>query len=230
MPLMPVSSRPSPRSPGAVDPANEKKKTKRQFTLTLSFAGLVSSVIIIIIALGWTFTFGVIIGRGYNPEKQLPELARLLPAPEEPPVEEEEILKPEELNFMAELKQQTPPAETPPAARAEAKPAAPAAPAATVQPQKEKTSPASDTVRSDYVFQVVAYKKRDQADRLREKMEGEGLRTRLNIEKDQKGRPKWYRVQVLLRGTEEEAAEAMEIVAGMGIRDPQLLSKKPVKR
>ncbi len=224
---MPVSGRTSPRSPGTVDPANEKKATKRRYTLSLSFAGLVSSVIIIIIALGWTFTFGVIIGRGYNPEKQLPELAKLLPAPEEQPAEEQEILKPEELNFMTELKQQTPTAEKPAAAQVAGKQPAPAV---TESSQKEKTPSPSGMVRSDYVFQVVAYKKRDQADRLREKMEGEGLRTRMSIEKDQKGRPKWYRVQVLLRGTEEDAAEAMEIVAGMGIKDPQLLSKKPVKR
>lgn len=229
MPLMPVSGRPSSRSPGAVDPANEKKATKRRYTLSLSFAGLISSVIIIIIAIGWTFTLGVIIGRGYNPEKQLPELAKLLPAPEEQPVEEQEILKPEELNFMSELKQQTSSSEKTASAQPETKPAAPAVSAATPAPKKEKAA-SSEVVRSDYVFQVVAYKKRDQADRLRERLEGEGLRTRMNIEKDQKGRPKWFRVQVLLRGTEEDAAEAMDILAGMGIKDPQLLSKKTVKR
>lgn len=227
MPLMPVSGRPSSRSPGAVDPANEKKATKRRYTLSLSFAGLISSVIIIIIAIGWTFTLGVIIGRGYNPEKQLPELAKLLPAPEEQPVEEQEILKPEELNFMSELKQQTSSSEKA-AAQPETKPAAPAVSAAPT-PKKEKSA-SSEVVRSDYVFQVVAYKKREQADRLRERLEGEGLRTRMNIEKDQKGRPKWFRVQVLLRGTEEDASEVIDILSGMGIKDPQLLSKKTVKR
>ena len=227
MSLTPFSSRPSPRSPGAVGAGGEKKTTGRKYTLSLSFAGLVTSVIIMIIAVGWIFAFGVIVGRGYNPEKQLPELARLLPPPAERAEERQPILKPEELTFMAELKQQTSSGGQAVAAQPEQpKPAVSVTPA----PVREKADPPTTTVRSDYVFQAVAYKKREQADRLREKMEGEGLRTRMTIEKDKQGRPKWFRVQVMLRGKEEDATEAKAIMARMGIKDPQLLSKKPVKR
>lgn len=88
----------------------EKKLSNRKYTISLSFSGLITSGIITIIAIGWIFAFGVIVGRGYNPEKKMPELARLLPPPEgqDAPKEAKGILKPEELTFMTDLKQTQP--------------------------------------------------------------------------------------------------------------------------
>ncbi len=234
MSFMSVSNRSASSSPVAVDADNQKKTTGHKYTISLSFAGLITSFIILIIAVGWIFAFGVIIGRGYNPEKELPELAKLLPPqPEDAQKKEDPILKPEELTFMADLKQQTRHAGQAVTAPMEsAKPAPTPAPSSATEKTNisdEKAKTTSDITRADYVFQAVAYKKRMQADQLREKMEGEGLRTRMTIEKDHQGHPKWYRVQVLLRGTEATAAEAKEIMASMGINDPQLISKKPVK-
>ena len=82
MSLMPFSSRSSSRSSGGGDAGGEKKLSNRKYTISLSFSGLITSGIITIIAIGWIFAFGVIVGRGYNPEKKMPELARLLPPPE----------------------------------------------------------------------------------------------------------------------------------------------------
>ena len=99
MSLMPFSSRSSSRSSGGGDAGGEKKLSNRKYTISLSFSGLITSGIITIIAIGWIFAFGVIVGRGYNPEKKMPELARLLPPPEgqDAPKEAKGILKPEEL-------------------------------------------------------------------------------------------------------------------------------------
>ena len=107
MSLMPFSSRSSSRSSGGGDAGGEKKLSNRKYTISLSFSGLITSGIITIIAIGWIFAFGVIVGRGYNPEKKMPELARLLPPPEgqDAPKEAKGILKPEELTFMTDLKQ-----------------------------------------------------------------------------------------------------------------------------
>ena len=60
-------------------------------------------------------------------------------------------------------------------------------------------------------------------------MDGDGLRTRMTIEKDKKGRPKWFRVQVLVRGTDADAAATKQILAKMGLKDATQVSKKPVR-
>ena len=219
MSLMPFSSRSSSRSSGGGDAGGEKKLSNRKYTISLSFSGLITSGIITIIAIGWIFAFGVIVGRGYNPEKKMPELARLLPPPEgqDAPKEAKGILKPEELTFMTDLKQTQPAANAAPN-KPEAKAAHP-----TAQPV------AAATPKYDFVFQAVAYKSKDSADKLRERMEGEGLRTRMTIEKDNKGRPKWFRVQVLVRGTDADASAAKQVLVKMGLKDATQVSKKPVR-
>lgn len=228
MSLMPFSSRSSSRSAANGGTGGDKSLSSRKYTITLSFSGLITSGIIMIIAIGWIFAFGVIVGRGYNPEKKLPELARLLPPPEgaQEPAKAQGILKPEELTFMTDLKQGGGAPAAP--AKPEAKPARPAAtqPAAAPQP-----APASaDKAKYDFVFQAVAYKSRESADKLRERMEGEGLRTRMTIEKDKRGRPKWFRVQVLVRGTDADAAGVKGLLAKMGLKDATQISKKAVGR
>lgn len=107
MSLMPFSSRSSSRSAGSGGTGGDKSLSSRKYTITLSFSGLITSGIIMIIAIGWIFAFGVIVGRGYNPEKKLPELAKLLPPPDgvQEPAKAQGILKPEELTFMTDLKQ-----------------------------------------------------------------------------------------------------------------------------
>lgn len=77
----------------------------------------------------------------------------------------------------------------------------------------------ADKAKYDFVFQAVAYKSKDSADKLRERMEGEGLRTRMTIEKNNKGRPKWFRVQVLVRGTDADASAAKQVLVKMGLKD-----------
>ena len=226
MSLMPFSSRSSSRSSGGGDAGGEKKLSNRKYTISLSFSGLITSGIITIIAIGRIFAFGVIVGRGYNPEKKMPELARLLPPPEgqDAPKEAKGILKPEELTFMTDLKQTQPAANAAPN-KPEAKAAHPTAqPVAAATPKPEAAS--ADKAKYDFVFQAVAYKSKDSADKLRERMEGEGLRTRMTIEKDNKGRPKWFRVQVLVRGTDADASAAKQVLVKMGLKDATQVSKK----
>lgn len=228
MSLMPFPSRSPARSSGA-DGGDGEKLSGRKYTISLSFSGLITSGIIAIIAIGWIFAFGVIVGRGYNPEKKLPELARLLPPPEgaeEAPKEAKGILKPEELTFMTDLKQAQPAAAGAVAGKPDQKPAHTAAPVPAVPAPQPAESPSE---KFDFVFQAVAYKSRGNADKLRERMDGEGLRSRMTIEKDSKGRPKWFRVQVLVRGTDAEAAAAKQTLAAMGLKDATQISKKPVK-
>ena len=220
MSLMPFSSRSSSRSSGGGDAGGEKKLSNRKYTISLSFSGLITSGIITIIAIGWIFAFGVIVGRGYNPEKKMPE-------GQDAPKEAKGILKPEELTFMTDLKQTQPAANAAPN-KPEAKAAHPTAqPVAAATPKPEAAS--ADKAKYDFVFQAVAYKSKDSADKLRERMEGEGLRTRMTIEKNNKGRPKWFRVQVLVRGTDADASAAKQVLVKMGLKDATQVSKKPVR-
>lgn len=235
MSLKPFSSSPSPRSPASGDSGGDRKLSGRKYTLSLSFSGLITSGIVMIIAIGWIFAFGVIVGRGFNPEKKLPELARLLPAPEGPPAVEPQqpILKPEELTFMKDLKQPgtatvalgtktdaSKPGATPSVASGATNSAKPDAKPAEAKPDEDKP-------KFHFVIQAVAYKNREQADKLRARMKDEGLRTQMRIEKDSKGKPKWYRVQVLVRGTEADMATVRQTLARMGLKDTQIASKKP---
>ena len=214
----------------------------RRYTISLSPAGVVTSVIIGIIAIGWIFAFGVIVGRGYNPETQISELTNLLPPPQEEE-KTEPILKPEELKFMSELKDKEARTIRLPQSSAqnasvqltdiESRTAASASSHVEKNAAADKSAPSLEkkgSERFDFVFQAVAYKKREQADSLREKLEGEGLRTRLNIDKDKEGKPRWYRVQVLYRGTESDLDHVRAIMDDMNIREPKLISKQPVKR
>ena len=191
MSLMPFSSRSSSRSSGGGDAGGEKKLSNRKYTISLSFSGLITSGIITIIAIGWIFAFGVIVGRGYNPEKKMPELARLLPPPEgqDAPKEAKGILKPEELTFMTDLKQTQP-----------------AANAAPNKPEAKAAHPTSQPV-------AAATPKPEAA----------------SAEKDNKGRPKWFRVQVLVRGTDADASAAKQVLVKMGLKDATQVSKKPVR-
>ena len=227
MSLMPFSSRSSSRIAGTAD-SSEEKRAARRYTFSLSFSGLLTGGIVMIIAIGWIFAFGVIVGRGYNPEKKLPELARLLPPPEGQQAEEakepQKILKPEELTFMTDLKQNKP--------VASAKDAVVASPG-TAQPSAvpvAKTPAEPEKPKFEFVFQAAAYKGREPAERLRQRLDSEGVRSRIAIEKDEKGRPKWFRVQAVIRGTDGDAAKTKEILNRVGLTDATQVSKKPVTR
>ena len=244
-------------APGGAPSAD--RMAGRSFTIRLSLSGLITAGIIALIGLGWIFAFGVIIGRGYDPAQKIPELARLMPAqPAGNATEGAEnaaILKPEELTFMQDLKQRpgvegdvlaSRPAPAPgaasPAGAAAPKGAAPASPttAASAAPasappgtgagRSGQSTPAPTSTVYDIVFQVVAYKNSSQADSLRERLEQDGLRTRMTIEKDAAGKARWYRVQVLSKGTDEEAAAVKARLAKLGLKDATVASKKPATR
>lgn len=111
--------------------------------------------------------------------------------------------------------------QTEPQDRAKARPAVQqvsAAPERTGQKAAQRDEP-----RFDYVYQVAAFRDKDDGDALRARLEEKGLRTRL-----QKS-GKVYLVLVLLRGSEREAENIRETVRRMGLGKPLRLSKKAVK-
>ncbi len=95
---------------------------QRQFRLTLSFGRLLAILFFGGGVLIWVFFFGILLGRGLNPEDKLPELANLMPsAPESTPAASvdvppdnstgssspspaDSILRPDELAYHTSLK------------------------------------------------------------------------------------------------------------------------------
>lgn len=76
----------------------------------------------------------------------------------------------------------------------------------------------------DYVFQVGAFKDEESVDSLRQRLEGRGLRTRLQRS------GKLLVILVLLRGNEARAAEVTHACEGLNLGKPILRSKTPVKQ
>lgn len=234
---------------------------KRVFTLRLSLASLLGIGLVALIGVGWAFAFGMIIGRGFEPEQKLPVLGRLTPQPQtEAPQENSEIIKAEELTFMADLKshptlstEQPAPSETksaeaaktgtPKQADAGKSTQGKTADAAKTGQTKAQTPPQGKPQSStptppapaaaggqtyNFVFQVIAYKKPEQAEAFRDKLENAGLRTRLQVEKDKQGKPRTYSLQVLIKGTDADADAARAIMARHGAKDPVIRSRKPL--
>lgn len=103
------------------------------------------------------------------------------------------------------------------------------APKGAAQPASEKTTaPAKPQAATngvplyDFVFQVAAFRNVDDADRLRQRLEGQGLRTR-----GQKS-GKLTLVMVHMRGTDLDAANLKEELQRMRLGSPLQKSKKRV--
>lgn len=103
------------------------------------------------------------------------------------------------------------------------------APKGAAQPASEKTAaPAKPQAATngaplyDFVFQVAAFRNVDDADRLRQRLEGQGLRTR-----GQKS-GKLTLVMVHMRGTDLDAANLKEELQRMRLGSPLQKSKKRV--
>ncbi len=160
---------------------------------------------------------------------------------EAPAQEGRGILSPEELRFARALRNEDGAPEAPPAPQRPAvqspvpvaqspagaatplpgeAPLAPAPEAATAQPVAPAAAPAGPM--QDYVFQVGAFRDEESVDNLRQRLEGRGLRTRMQRE------GKLYVVLVLLRGDAARAEEVMRIAEELRLGKPMVRSRKPV--
>ncbi len=206
--------------------------------------------ILLLITLTLFFVFGLVVGRGSIPAPSPVPLERYMPeglGAAEGEGQPERILPEEDLRFMANLKEPGTTSALPLApgqtagqthAQAGGKPSQPGQAGQTAPTgQTGQTVPAGQQVTPkpaanpdqlyDFVLRVAAFKSSDQADALREKLEGAGLRTKMVTEKADKGT--WYFVQVLARGNEARLQEIRDILPKYGVKDSILSSKTPVK-
>lgn len=83
----------------------------KRYKLELSMIGWVATVAVLLIGVTWVFIFGVLVGRGYRPEQNVPELARIMPSDKKDQAaagSNNDVLKAEELQFYDSLKEDAP--------------------------------------------------------------------------------------------------------------------------
>ena len=218
------------------------------FTLPPLAAGTVC--IVMLACIGWAFFMGYMVGHGQNPGEEMRELTGIGRPDRETLAEMDKAMAGSEdaglRDKLADLSRQpvggAPAAATAPAAAPAAKSPYPFnkpsdnglaawgnAPKGAAQPASEKTAaPAKPQAATngaplyDFVFQVAAFRNVDDADRLRQRLEGQGLRTR-----GQKS-GKLTLVMVHMRGTDLDAANLKEELQRMRLGSPLQKSKKRV--
>ena len=212
-------------------------KPPRVFSFTLSLPGLISAVGSGILALSFFFVMGILIGRGYRPESDVPQLGEIMPTKEHGQLAEEprkpEILKPEELGYSDRLKADPEKVMDQPAPKTEEKPEPKPEPVAKpeaaekIKPEAFKPTDDSGEPVFDYVYQVASFRKAEMAEALSDKLVAAGLRTAV-ASGDVNGST-WHRVQVMHHGTPASTAGMKEVLVQFGIERPLLKSKKPVQ-
>ncbi|UZP67802.1 SPOR domain-containing protein [Desulfovibrio mangrovi] len=220
---------------------------KRKIIITASPAACSGLAVVSLLCFVWVFVFGLIVGRGYQPEEALPKLKQIMPAPRpeaaassapaiatsEEAKPSQQVIKPEDLAFYDQLKKDPAPAARPSkpapakpvASAAQAKPTATPAKAGTqVTLPKPEAKPGNTTFA--YVYQAAASKDRDAAEHLKSRIESSGLQSR--IESVTTNGATWHRVLVLFRGTPEETSTMKDTLQNLGVTKPLLKEKTPL--
>lgn len=240
-------------APPKTDAPPAKKGSRlrdKKITVTLTlpqtvFGGLFSLFILI-----WVFIFGVIIGRGHNPEEVVPPLAEMMPSRKAPVVildedSQDEVLQPLDLKYHDTLKSKDP-IEKPRSAPQQAVRPQPAQqqgqqqsqqatkPQTAAKPQPAPSKPAAPAQKGDkdqtvynYVYQVAAVNNTAGAQTLQKKLQGSGLST--SVLKSESNGKTWYRVMVAFKGRPEDTNLLREKLAAHGIPAIILREKTPAK-
>jgi len=227
----------------------EKSVGPRKFTIELSFSWVVAVSLVGILGLVMAFIIGLMLGRGQKPENAVPELARIMPAPVDPPqktVEAPTVLKPEELQFMENLQgkgksgdavvvdstkgasDSTLSKYAPPETGDKGKlgPQANAAEGPPPKSAQDKPAPASKTPsvkRYDMIYQLGAYANKAQAKTEMDRLTKRGFK--VAVAETKSGANTLYKVTIQLRGNEEEIKAWLEKI---GAKNAILRDKKPL--
>lgn len=196
----------------------EQRTEKRKITMRFSSTSLVTFFVLLIAAMVTAYILGVMAGR------ERPEKAAAQPVAEEkgrlPEPQPDAILQAHELEFTQALRGESPKPAPP---KPEPEPVVQSEPVSPPAEQPKSAAPEQDGI-NDYIFQVAALKDEQAVDNLRQKLEGMGLRTRM----ERSG--KVYAVMVFFRGDSTRVTELNEIASRLRLGAPLLRSKKPVSQ
>lgn len=211
------------------DTKNDEGGGKRRLTITLSTSAFIGVITVALLGFVWVFIFGLMIGRGYQPEESVPKLKQMMPAqstnnasPEKTQQsksspEKERVLQAEELNFFEQLKKKPAPvqkAKRPPKKNGHSLPQD----ASTVE-----KGPKTDGAVYDYTYQVAAFRDMPSAEILHDKIRQKGYRA--SIASGTANGATWYRILVQFRGTAPAAVSLKEALRNLGIQKPFRKSK-----
>ena len=208
---------------------------KKSYDFSLSLPGMISTVGAGVLALTFFFVMGILIGRGYRPEVDIPQLKPIMPSKEHGQIVKQEpprVLTSEELGYPDRLKA---PAESimDQPVKPEEKKIKPKAKVKTIRTKTIKSEVFEPTPAKpgepvyEYVYQVASFRKVEMAEALSKKLVSSGLRTAISAV-DARGST-WYRVQVLYQGTPVSTGEMKAVLAKYNIGKPLLKKKTRVQ-
>lgn len=211
---------------------------QKTWTFTLSLSGMITVLGSVGVALSLFFILGLLVGRGYQPEQSVPQLAAIMPSQHGAAnaTKAPSVLKAEELTYPETLAkapkqvgqpEEAEPEKPKPTTTKKAKPA-------TTAPKAEQAAPAAKPEAQaaagqkiyDYTYQAASFRKQDMAKSLRTKLAGAGLNAVLESADTAKGT--WYRVLVRHRGTPDSTAAMKSTLNKFGIARPLMKRKKLV--
>lgn len=213
----------------------EEEKTRISFSL--SWVGLFVAVVMLLVTLIWAFILGVLVGRGYQPERYLQRLKTSLPGHSgnskglkqagdncsgkigEQQDLESKVLGPDELDFFTKLKKQSNPQIGRRVAGHQEIQTAKARPS-------NLLSGTEDTYH--YLYQVASFIKKSQAQSLVTKLTRQGMNAELEEVRMQDRQ--WFRVLVYFKGRPSQTRGLKRILQGMGIDRIVLRKKKKVSK
>ena len=213
----------------------------RTISITLGYPKCIFGLLFGLLLLVWAFIFGVMIGRGHNPEETVPKLAKVMPSPEKKTelAARPDVIKPQDLGYRETLKSKEParepktaPQQAPPKEESPSKTAPPVKPETpkaeeTPKPVQQNTPPsANDETVYDFLYQVAASNNKQASETLRKKLDASGLTTRI-VQSESNGTT-WNRILVVFRGTPDDTRMLRDKLATLGITQAILREKTPV--
>lgn len=243
-------------------PKKKKKDTPGQektFTFTFTMPEIIGLCAGAVGALCAFFVLGILLGRGYQPEKDVPEIAMMLPSQSHNGSGEVKggVLKPEELDYIDQLKKKPESAVQPQEQKAEpkkavatkpekknepvqkAEPAKTTAPALQVaekpavaeQAEPEQPVEMDNPVEVDEPIYNYIYQAASFGDNARAQDFADKLTSSgldSYVEAGKGGNRTWYRVFVRHTGTPDSTNGMKKTLAKFGIKKPLLKSKKAI--
>lgn len=232
-----------------------KKKTgsssnqEKTYTFTFNGPEIIGLCAGGVAALCAFFVLGILLGRGYQPEKDMPELAMMMPSQSTNSSGEVKggVLKPEELQYIDAIKKK-PESAVKPEPKPEKKEAAKPVKAQKAEPAKVKNKKApvqvakvqktpepeepveidnpedQDLPKYNYIYQAASFGYDNKAQAFCDKLIIQGLDS--YVEPGKSGSRIWYRVFIRHTGTPDSTENMKKILRKFGIKKPLLKSKK----
>lgn len=207
---------------------NQKKtagKPKSKFKFELNFYRALSLGAFVVLAMVWSFILGVFVGRGYNPEDVIPDIARVLPDSARE-ASAPRVLRPEELEFFDRLRSTPPVLRTP--SPAQEKATASTKPQPTVQTRPDPPATPARVPEAEtyiYSYQVGSFQKMQSAVELQRQLMNDGFSA--SIADAFINNEPWFRVIVEFQSSEQNSSRIMKKLEAHGIYQPVFRGRRP---